>query len=118
MSDYHVMRAAEDGGTIDLVFHVPVPDENNAAGVNLRTCLVEDEGVVKESIVTWIETAEQTALSAGELLEYPYILHTHKDVPSAVKAAKIEELFTAGVPVVQEQLRQKYIYWHYNGNVA
>lgn len=118
MSDYHVMKAATDGGTIQIVFHVPVPNENNVVGVNLRTCIMEDDAVIKTSIVPWIEASEQTALNAGELLEYPYTLHTHKDISAAVKAQAIEDLFVGGVPAVQEQLRQQYVYWHYNADVV
>jgi len=51
MSDYHILDGEEEARTYRVVFHVSVPSENNRAGVNLQTALVEDTSVDKTSVV-------------------------------------------------------------------
>jgi hypothetical protein len=73
MSDYHILRANIDLRTIDVVFHIPIPDTDNFAGVSFREALVRDQGGADNIVSVLPElvgTQEETDLKAGALLEY------------------------------------------------
>ena len=36
MSNYHILSSNIHLSIVDVAFHIPVPDENNSAGVSLR----------------------------------------------------------------------------------
>lgn len=118
MSNYHVLDAANTGDTIRIAFHITVPSETNAIGYNIRTALSEDEAISKTSIVPWIETAEQTLLTNGELYEHVYSFKTNKDVPNLTKRDRMDAKYTSLVSTVQEGIRQRYTYWRFNRDVA
>lgn len=72
MSDYHVMNQSIDQKTVQVAFHIPVPDAVNEAGVNYRLALVQQltlDGAVIESAYPNTQGAEITLMEAGELLE-------------------------------------------------
>ena len=117
MSNYHILKASENGNTIQVIFHVPVPITTNMVGIEYQTCIVEDTTVNKMSKVPWITIEEQSQLNTGELVEISRTLHTHKDISNADKMSSVNLMFTNGVPIIQERIRQKYIYWHFNGDV-
>lgn len=118
MSNYHVLDASNKGDSIRIAFHIAVPNENNAIGYNIRTALAEDDGISKTSIVPWIETAEQTQLTNGELYEHVYSFRTNKDIPNLTKRDRMDAKYTSFIPTVQEALRQRYTYWRFNRDVA
>lgn len=76
MADIHVLLAAETGDSIQVVFHFPVPDINNAVGVNYRTALVAS-GKGGTSTMTegtgpgQITSAEKVLIEAGQVYEHP-----------------------------------------------
>lgn len=117
MSNYHVMSTSADGTQISVRMHIAVPNENNVAGVNVRTCLVEDTSIDKTSKVPWIDAAEQIQLTNGELIEKMFQFQTHPDIDPIVKRDAIDALFGVKTLEVQDELRKRYVYWHYNRNV-
>ncbi len=77
--DYHVMAGTKSGNivTYTVAFHIPVPDAENAVGVNYRTIIATYMNT--ESAVPDISEAEQEKLDTGELYEDVISLQTHID---------------------------------------
>lgn len=108
MSNYHVLDASNDGGSIRVAFHVPVPVQNNVAGRTLISCITEDSGYDKTSKVPNITTAEQDALTSGTLIEKIINFRTNKGVPNATKQARLDARYLSAVAEVQEDIIQRY----------
>ena len=117
MSNYHVMRTSEDGGAIGVIMHVSVPNENNAIGQSIRTAVADDPHITHTSVVPWIEAAEQTQLTNGELIEKSITFPTHVDIDNTIKRDRMDALYTAEVAGIQACLRNRYLYWRFNRNV-
>lgn len=117
MSNYHALEASKTGDSIRVAFHIAVPNETNALGYNIRTALSEDTGIEKTSLVPWIDSAEQTQLTNGELYEHIYSFKTHKDISNIVKRDRMDAKYTSLIATVQEALRQRYLYWRFNRDV-
>lgn len=117
MSNYHVMRTSDDGNTIGVIMHIQVPNENNVIGENLQTAVADDSHITHTSVVPWIEGAEQTQLTNGELIEKSVSFPTHPDIEPLIKRDRIDALYNLEVLKVQECLRNRYIYWKFNRNV-
>lgn len=77
--DYHIMAGTKSGNvvTYTVAFHIPVPDADNAVGVNYRTIIATYLDTV--SAVPDISEEEQAQLDAGELYEDVVSLQTHID---------------------------------------
>ena len=79
MSNWHILEQDLTNRKLNVVFHIPVPSENNGASppVNLRTALAEsvkprnEDGTFGsfQSTLTDIDPAELLQLQNGELLE-------------------------------------------------
>jgi len=111
MSNYHVMEASNDGGSIRVAFHIPVPVENNIAGKALSACIVADDNFDKMSKVPGMKASEQNKMTAGTLVEKIINFRTNKGVPNATKQARLDARYLSTVAEVQEGIRQRY--WAY-----
>lgn len=73
MANIHVLL--RENGTFQLVYHVPVANGNNAAGVNYRTALVRSGlgGTTRlpdgDGTAGTISAAEKTQITAGSVYE-------------------------------------------------
>lgn len=117
MSNYHALDTSHDGGTIRVAFHIVIKDEKNIIGYSIRSALAEDAGVDKTSVVPWIDEKEQILLTNGELYEYVHPFKTNKDIIELVKRDSIGSKYSSITSMVQEAIRQKYMYWRFNGDV-
>jgi hypothetical protein len=74
MSNYHLLTQAQDKKTINVIFHIPIPDVQNAAEKSYRLALKEmlehasETGTI-ESICPDITAAELTQIQNGEIYE-------------------------------------------------
>ena len=120
MSDYHIVDGDLEGeGTAyTVVFHVPVPNENNAISVNLRTALAQDTEVSKASKVPWLSQAHKDSLTNGEVFEV--ILAYRRDPNNTLgqDQAAIDVLFTNKSSAVQNKLRDRYRFWGHDRDVS
>jgi len=112
-----VLNGDEGARTYRLAFHIPVPNEPNQVGVNLRTAVSQDAALNKTSQVPWITTAEQQALSDGELVEV-IVSYTRpsKNTTSQDRDA-IDTKYTAMVASVQDRIRDEYRFWGFDRDV-
>jgi len=74
MSNYHLSTQALDKKTVNAIFHIPIPDVNNAADKSYRLALKEKleresaTGII-ESICPDITPAELAQIQNGEIYE-------------------------------------------------
>jgi hypothetical protein len=116
MSNYHILDGRMDGNRFRVIFHIPVPDEDNDALVNLRVALVQllDSTV---SSVPFITGAEQTQLDNGELYEYTWQYDTHPGLTLTQKRDALDTKFAEFSTSVVSQIRARLKYWGYGRDV-
>lgn len=74
MSDYYLLTQAQDKKTINVAFHIPIPDVNNEAGKSYRLALKEklehesETGIITSQIPN-LPTAELTRMQSVEIYE-------------------------------------------------
>ena len=74
MSNYHLLTQAQDKKTINVIFHIPIPDVDNATGKKYRLVLKEklerqsETGTIK-SVCPDITPAELAQIQNGEIYE-------------------------------------------------
>lgn len=90
MSDYHIMSADKNANSFGVVMHFPVPDQLNEAGRNYREVLIEYLGGTQVSRVPFIDGAEQTQLSSGELYEHSFIFNSNPTETLAQKQVRLD----------------------------
>lgn len=117
MSNYHILNVSNDGNLVNVVMHFPVPDTNNAVGLNHRTVVQQVFGV-QTSSVPFISGAEQTQLTAGELIEHSVQFYTRPGEDTAGKVAGIESLFVDEQARVLAELAYQLSYFGYSADVT
>ncbi len=118
-NDYHVMGNRDDGRSARVVFHIPIPVENNSASVALRTAVGEyikprlEDGTFGtfKSIYQGILTAEETQLQNGELYEHVNSVKFLALDTNAQKQTKIDNKFTALSTSVLTKIRARLKFW-------
>ena len=116
MSDYHILDGDESGDGIayTVVMHFPVPNENNSAGVNLRTAISQDVDHSTDSIVPWITTTEQGQLDSGELWEEAISYKRNPNNSLVQDRNALDSKFTNGSTKAADKVRGIYKYWGYD----
>lgn len=119
MANYHVRAGLPDENAYQVLFHVPVPAANNAAGVSYRTALVASgiggttrmaEGVGGGLI----SAAELAQVEAGEVLEVVEDIYTNPGESNAVLRARLDARYTELATVnglLLRGLRNRLKYW-------
>ncbi len=94
--DYHVMSIVNDGSTnqVTVVFHIPVPIENNAANYSLRSALSEYVGGADfQSSYPNTQAAELLQLQNGELYEHLESVQVEDSSTNLQKQTQIDVRF-------------------------
>lgn len=119
---YHIlgMHRAQDEATV--VFHIDVPDTDNAASVSYRTALVESimaepEGTTT-SVVPGLASAEQTQLDNGERYEHIERVEFDGNLDNADKKTAIEAAYTARKTQLLQIAQNRLEFWGWSGDVA
>ena len=112
MSNYHVKSITPNGRKASVVFHIPIPVENNGAGRALRDAVSEFKGGTSQ--VPWIDPAELTQLGNGELYEHSETVGFLAADSNAQKQAKIDARFTALSTSVLDKARATLKFWGLN----
>ena len=118
MANYHVLDiSGRDEARV--VFHIPVPAEQNGAGTNLQDAMKQYlSGEV--TAVPWLQTnnpAEYAQLVNGEVYEHVESVEYDANMPNQRKQDVIDARYTALVAVVQEKVREKFRFWGLDRNV-
>ena len=115
--DIHVMRINAKGNVATVAFHIQVPDEDNAAGVNLRTATLESGLSTGTSVNPRTDAGELAQIAAGEVMEVVEGVQFDKDQTNAQKLARIAERHATFESAGVSQLRSRLKFWGYAANV-
>lgn len=124
MSSVHVLSSASTNAT--LVYHFPVPNTNNSAGVNWRLVVSRSRSTVAAGVTTppksilpsgdgtggTISNAEATQIANGEIAE---VVMTEKSRPST--NAQLDEMYNKRLAQFQAEMLDKLSYFGYTRNV-
>ena len=110
MSNYHVLNAHETGKNVRVAFHISIPDENNAAGVNKRLALTQSDPFT-ESAYAGTEQAELDQLTAGELYEYVDEVEFSADASNEQKLEAVAARYTALSTTIPTRLGKVLKFW-------
>lgn len=123
MSDIHVLTG--DGlGSWTIVFHFPVPDQDNNVSVGYRVALV-NSGLGGISVMTegdgagQVASAELAQIAAGEVYEcsQPFLAESGA-TDNAEMLVSARAMYEAREPVVLARLRKQLRYFGYTGSVT
>lgn len=125
MSNYHVRNVSENGRNATVIFHIPIPDENNSVPISLRTALSEyikpenEDGTWGpfQSGLQGIGASELTSLQNGELFEYIESVQFKAADNNAQKQTKIDDEYTTLTTVALNKIRVHLKFWGLNRNV-
>lgn len=116
MSNYHVMDLNNKLDQARVAFHIVVPDEANAASVNLRTAVFQH--LAPTSIVPFILSAEQTQIEAGAIYEHVINVEFNANLTVVEKRDIIDSKFTALNSTIPDIIRDRYKFWGLNRDVT
>lgn len=116
MSNYHVKSITPNGRDAQVVFHIPIPIENNSANIALRTAVSQYIGIFT-SVVPWITAGEVTQLEAGELFEHSEIVKFLAADTNAQKQTKIDNRYTTLSTNILDKTREILKFWGLDRNV-
>lgn len=117
--DYHVRAVSKNGRNATVIFHIPIPLENNAASISLPTALSEyikprnDDGTFGTFIsnLQGIAAEELTTLQAGSLYEHIETVSFLAADTEGQKQTKIDNRFTALSINVLNNVRAILKFW-------
>jgi hypothetical protein len=105
---------------VQVVFHFPVPDTTNFAGVNYRTALVEyltRDGATITSAYPGIDAGELTQLQAGEVYETVDTVVFDGKLSNTEKRDLIDATWTAKNSVFLAKFQEGLTFWGYDRDV-
>ena len=126
MANYHVMEICDDKDVAKIAWHIAVPDEDNYAGVNLRTALGQylTSAAGGERTITqvpWLEAdnpTEYASLSGCEVYEIIQTVEYNANDGNAAKAAAMDEHWTQLNSTIPDTLRERLKFWGLNRDVS
>jgi len=121
MSDIHILEGDPQAEKFTVVYHLPVPAEANAVGINLQACVAEDDAVTiypntyrganTELPSGMISQQEITAMTDGELIEFSEAFTRTPGETPAQDLARIKDKWNAIAARAATLLRNRYKYW-------
>ncbi|MFA5692262.1 MAG: hypothetical protein WC907_01485 [Acholeplasmataceae bacterium] len=120
MSDYHVLQSSPEGHQVTIAVHFAVPDENNAAGVKLRTALRQHQPFTG-SAVPGLEDGNPTeyaSLQSGATCETVVTVGLDGNLSDVAKLAYLDAQYGPFTASELTRLRAILRYWGYAHNVS
>ena len=94
MSQKHILEQDVKNKMITCIFHIPVPDANNAVGINWRTAVVSS--MSPAPLLPLNDATENTQITNGEVLEVmESIRFSSTNLTDAQRLAEINTAYTA-----------------------
>lgn len=120
MANYHILSSRADGNQLRVVFHLPVPDTNNAVGVNYRAALIMWLGGAQNSAlpVALLGAGEQTDLTSGALYEHDWRFNTYPGMTLLEKRDVLDARYTTFAAAVIAGLQAQLEYYGYDRDVS
>lgn len=120
MSNYHVLNQHQKEHKVSVVFHVPIPDQANFAGVNLRVATKQFLESTVETITSrcpFIDAGELTQLQNGELFEFVDEIDVDNLLTKAERKAQLDARFAAISAIVAARVEKELDFWGFSINV-
>ena len=122
MSNYHILTFDKDEKTIDVVFHIAIPNINNVVNVPYRTALVDSLGGADKiiSTLTTIDPAELALMKTGEIYEIPMTVRFSSTL-NMTDGQRLNEVIAAYNNIKTSELanrQQALKYYGRNGDVV
>lgn len=117
--NYHVLATSEKDHESVVVFHIAVPNENNAVSVNLRIALTQYKPFTT-SIVPYLSTSNPTefeALQAGQIYEYQETVSYNANLNILQKRGIIDARYTVLSTSIPNIIRATLRFWGLDRNV-
>lgn len=116
MSNYHVLAVTPKLTKASVVFHIPIPDENNTVGVSLRLALYQYQG--NATIVSAVPdhainfSGENANIQSGAIYEYSkVVVFTNANNTPAQKQGEMDSMYTSLAVSVLARIRKVLKYW-------
>lgn len=109
MSDYHVLDINTAGDRARVAFHFAVPNETNAANVQLSTALVQY--LAPSTDVPFLAQPESDAIAAGTVYEHVETVQFDANANNAAKRAVLDNRWSALNSKIPDQLRTRLKFW-------
>lgn len=123
MSNYHILQTNNNLSAANVCYHIAIPDENNSAGINLRTALVYYlDGSAGTSTVPNLENdfaVEYAKLATGEIYEHRE--NHHFGFPEATlleKRNEIDARYNSFAVTIVDKLRLILKYYRLDRDVS
>jgi len=112
MSNWHALKMDKEEDGVRVAFHIPIPDENNSASVNLRIALKQwlEEDLEIGSQVPWI-TTEITDIQSGALYEHVTNIKFDANLTLAQKRTIIDGKYTTYSTSIVDRIRSEFKFW-------
>lgn len=124
MSDYHVLSQTRDKKMITVIFRIPIPNTNNAAGKSYRIALKEklehnlESGTI-ESCSPCTTPAELTEVQNGEIYELPRSKRFSRlGLTNAQKRDELDAEFNMLQTEARNELQTELEWWGYKKDVV
>jgi hypothetical protein len=120
MADYHIrhMGARPNYGEVTnrkirVIMHFPVPGGNNEAGISWVDCIMADEFIDKNTILSdnEISPAEKTAIQNGEVIEQSVDVLVWEDATPLEKRDAVDSAYNTKKLEVTQELSRRYEFW-------
>lgn len=118
MSNYHILEGRSDGNHFTVVYHLPVPDIDNAVGFNYREAVRGQLGVDWASTVPHITIGEKTQILAGELYEHSWGYDTQPGMSLVEKREELDAKFTTFSVGIIAQLEARYEFYGFDRDIS
>ena len=116
--NYHVLDVNGKEDKINVAFHIVVPDELNAAGVNLRVCVSQFKDQLTK--IPWLEAdfpAEYAQIGNGEVFEYTITAQVDANLSVLEKRTLLDNRFNTLNTAIPEVIRKRFKFWGLNRDV-
>jgi hypothetical protein len=117
VANWHARQGDDFGNAFSIIYHIPIPNVNNAAGVSYRTALVQaglNTTVMAEgSGAGLVSTAEKNSIAAGAIYEHVETVYSRPAETAAQLKARIDQRFTDLTAEIQAKFAKQFTYWGY-----
>ena len=120
MSDYHILEVNDKQDQARVAFHIAVPNETNAQGVNLQAAVKAHLGAI-ETQVPWLAAdfaSELADLQNGAVYEHIETIRFDAHAGVLQKRDIVDARAAALKTTIPDRIRARYAFWGLNRDVT
>ena len=112
MASFHVLHLNQKGDQAQVLFHLSVPDQNNAVGVNYRTALSQWRPQTAQ-YPALLDQTEIDAIAAGSVYEHSETVHFSADATNTQKWTAIRDRYNELNTEIKNAVLAQIEFWGY-----